>query len=83
VTEEEILRRTTAVVAEILGIEDLRLGRATTAADVDGWDSIANVEIMVGLEKEFGIRFRTGEMTGAANVGELVERIAKRLPGAA
>ena len=76
----EILRRVTAVVAEILEIEGLQLAPATTAAQVAGWDSIATVEIMVSLEKEFGIRFRTGEMTAAANVGELVERISQRLP---
>jgi len=37
------------------------------------------VQIMVGLEREFGIRFRTGEMAGVANVGELVGRVAERL----
>ena len=78
-TNEEILRRITSVVAEVVEIDDLRLEATTQASDVEGWDSLAMVQIMVGLEREFGIRFRTGEMAGMANVGELVGRVAERL----
>lgn len=81
-TNEEILRRVTSVVAEVVEIDDLRLESATKASDVPGWDSLAMVQIMVGVEREFGIRFRTGEMAGMANVGELVGRVAERLRAA-
>jgi acyl carrier protein len=79
VTNEEILSRITSVVAEVVEIDDLRLEATTKASDVEGWDSLAMVQIMVGLEREFGIRFRTGEMAGVANVGDLVGRVAERL----
>lgn len=78
-TNEEILSRITSVVAEVVEIDDLRLEATTKASDVEGWDSLAMVQIMVGLEREFGIRFRTGEMAGVANVGDLVGRVAERL----
>ncbi len=78
-TNEEILRCITSVVAEVVEIDDLRLEATTQATDVEGWDSLAMVQIMVGVEREFGIRFRTGEMAGMANVGELVGRVAERL----
>jgi acyl carrier protein len=46
---------------------------------VPGWDSLANVELMVEVEQSFGIRFRTGEVAGLKNVGELVSLIARRI----
>jgi acyl carrier protein len=77
-TSEVILARVTRLVAETLDLEDLTLGPQMTAADVEGWDSLANIQIFVAIEKAFGIRFRTGEIAGIRNVGELVERIASR-----
>ena len=61
--------------------DELDLQPETSAADVDGWDSIATVELMVLLEKEFKIRFRTGEMARLANIGQLHDRIVQHLPG--
>ena len=53
-----------------------QVGPATTADDVEDWDSVTNVELLVALELEFGVRFSTGEMARLRNVGELAERIA-------
>ncbi len=52
---------------------------STTAADVDGWDSVSNIEVMIALEREFGIRFSTGEMATLQNMSQHVERIALHL----
>ena len=79
-THTEILDRINGIVAEVLGTDELSLNLSTTAADVEGWDSLTHVQIMVAVERAFGIRFRTGEMAALANVGELVHRIASRLP---
>ncbi len=80
-TQTEILRTVNAVVGDVVGIDGLDLQPAMTAADVDGWDSLAHVTIIVALEKALGIRFRIGEIATLRNVGELVGHIASRLPG--
>ena len=80
-THGEILDKVSDVVGQVVGADDLKLSPASTAADVDGWDSLTHVQIMVALERAFGVRFRTGEMASLANVGELVDRIAARLKG--
>jgi acyl carrier protein len=80
-TESQILERVGEIVADTLGLDTVVLSAATTAADVDGWDSLANVQIIVAIEKRFGIRFRTGEIAAISNVGELVARIASRVSG--
>ena len=81
-SENEVHRRVERIVGDVLGYDALALKAETTAAEVDGWDSLANVQIFVALEKAFAIRFRVGEMTSVENVGALVRRIAARLDGA-
>ena len=77
-THEEILERLGDIVAETVGLDRLVLTAATTAADVDGWDSLAHVQIIVAVERAFSVQFRTGEIAAIGNVGELVARIAAR-----
>ena len=77
-THAQILEQVSEIVADTIGLESLVLTPASTAADVEGWDSLANVQIIVAIEKRFGIRFRTGEIATIKNVGELIARIAGR-----
>jgi acyl carrier protein len=78
-TEDAVLARVRAVIVKVFGDDEVMVDASTTAADVEGWDSVSNIEVMVALEREFGIRFNTGEMATVANVGELVTLIAGRL----
>jgi acyl carrier protein len=78
-TEEAILARVRGVIAKVFGDDDVVVQPSTTAADVEGWDSVSNIEVLVALEREFGIRFNTGEMATVANVGELVTLIKGRV----
>jgi acyl carrier protein len=78
-TDDQILQQVGEIVAETVGLETLVLTATTTAADVEGWDSLTNVQIIVAIEKRFGIRLRTGEIASIKNVGELVARISSRL----
>jgi acyl carrier protein len=68
----------TEIFRNIFEDDEIVLHPHTTARDVDGWDSLTHIQLMVAVEKAFGIRFNTGELTGLANVGELVGLIARR-----
>jgi len=50
----------------------------TTANDVPGWDSLAHVKIILGVEKAFKIRIRTTEMAKLDNIGALVDLVVAR-----
>ena len=76
--EDRVLARVGGVIAKVFGDDDLKIDWSTTAADVDGWDSVSNIEVLVALEQEFGIRFNTGEMASLDNVGQLVTLIVER-----
>jgi acyl carrier protein len=75
----ELIDRISGIAADHFGQPGLSLTRATTAADVDGWDSIAHIQLMMRLEEEFGIRFKTAEVSAVKNVGELIDRISDHL----
>lgn len=78
-TREQVLSRVSTIVADTLGHEALVLQPESQAADVDGWDSLAHVQIVVAIERAFGFRFRTGEIAAIKNVGDLIERILARV----
>ena len=50
-----------------------------SAQDVDEWDSLTHISLLVAIEKYFKIRFRTGEVAVTNNVGELADLIARRI----
>jgi len=75
----EILEKLTAVMRRVFEQAELRVGEQTTASDVDGWDSIAHVGLIVAVEKAFGVRFTTREVKGLGNVGDFVRLIERRV----
>jgi acyl carrier protein len=62
------------VFEEVLG-RRVELRPETTAGDVDGWDSVAHVMLILATERKFGIKFESSEIANAANVGEFVSVI--------
>jgi acyl carrier protein len=46
-----------------------------TAADVENWDSITNIQLIVAIEKKYKIRFTSREIQDFKNVGEICESI--------
>ena len=67
-TVQEILR-------EVLLDDELVVEPETTAEDVEGWDSLAHVTIILKVEQAFGIRFRISDVAELQNVGELLQLI--------
>lgn len=78
---EAILERITAVFREVLDAPGLELAPSTTAADVPGWDSLAHVDLIYGVEQAFGVRFTTREVVSLANVGALAELVRRKSAG--
>ena len=68
------------VFEEVLG-RRVELRPETTAADVDGWDSVAHVMLVLATERSFGIRFESSEIANAANVGEFATLVETKTAG--
>jgi len=78
-THPEIHQKLTLVFRDLFDDPTLEISDATTAKDVAGWDSIMHVTLIVAVEKAFGISFTTKEVKTLANVGSLIQLIAKRV----
>lgn len=72
----DILAKVQEIFREELEVEDLVLTDETTADNVEEWDSLSHVQLVVALEKAFGIKFTSREILSWDNVGDLVDCIA-------
>ncbi len=75
----EILKRVEEIFREELEIEDLELNDETTADDVEEWDSLSHIQLIVSIEKEFNLKFTSREIMSWANVGEMIDCIQKKI----
>jgi acyl carrier protein len=73
-TREEILETLEGVFEEVLG-KPVELHDETTAADVNGWDSVAHVMLILASERRFDVRFESVEIANAADVGDFITLI--------
>ena len=74
-TREEVYERLNAVFADVFDDETLTVNDETTAADVDGWDSLVHITLIDAVEEEFDISFDMKTIVKLKNVGEMVDVI--------
>jgi acyl carrier protein len=77
--DNEILAKLTLIFQDILDDDDLKLSPETTARDVENWDSLNHVRLMLTVEKTFGVKFSAAEIGRLKNVGGLVTLLQGRL----
>jgi acyl carrier protein len=73
------LERLKKIIHQVLGDDQAVLTLDTTAQDVPGWDSFNHINIIVGAEMEFGVKFNASELEELKNVGDFVALVEKRL----
>ena len=77
-SREEVFEKLDQVFQDVFDDESLHVTVETTAADVDGWDSLEHIDLMASVERAFGIRFSMGEITRMKNVGEMADLILEK-----
>ena len=75
----EILSECNKIFIDQLDNSTIMLKRETTASDVEEWDSLTHIQLIVAIEKKFKIRFTTSEIQGFKNVGEMCDAIDRKL----
>lgn len=78
-TRQEVFEKLDAIFRDEFDDETIHVTERTTAGDVEGWDSLAHIGLMVAIEEAFGMKFTMGEVTGMKNVGEMADIILQRI----
>jgi acyl carrier protein len=73
-----ISERLKGAILRELNLEDFPLSEATVASEVPRWDSLSHVRVLVAVEKEFGVRFRSLEVIRLKNLGDLQTLVDKK-----
>ncbi len=75
----EILNQVQDIFRDILDEEELVLSNSTTAPEVEGWDSLTHIQLVVAVEKHFKFKFTSKEILSWKNVGEMIDSIESKL----
>ena len=75
----EVMETLTEIFREVFDHSTLVLRDTMTAADVENWDSLNHIDLIVAIEKKFKVKFTTREVTLLKTVGDLTDLIQKKL----
>ncbi|MGA2046568.1 MAG: acyl carrier protein [Terracidiphilus sp.] len=76
--EPQIYARLAEILQDVFDDESIEVTPQLTAKDVDGWDSLTHIRLILTVEKAFKIKFTTSEIGKLENVGDLVALIKAR-----
>lgn len=75
----ELLIRIQEVFQDVLENDNIILEEHMTAADIDGWTSLSQAQILTAIEQDLGIRFSLMEIMSMKSVGQIVDSVANKL----
>ena len=78
-THEEIMEIVQRIFRDVFDDESLVISDSTNSSDIEDWDSLEHISLVVSMEKEFNLKFDLKEVNALANVGEMVDLIASKL----
>ncbi|MGA2152697.1 MAG: acyl carrier protein [Geobacteraceae bacterium] len=73
------LEKLNPIFRQVFEDDEIIVKRETTADDIDAWDSLSHINLVMAIEMEFKIRFALGELQSLKNVGHLADLIDKKL----
>lgn len=77
-SRETLLEKISEIVMDVTDTEDVVLTNESQPKDVEDWDSLNHIQIIVGIEKEFKIRFSTQEIQNFKNVGDVATLVEQK-----
>ena len=76
---KEIFSKLNEIFIDVLDLDEVELTDETSANDIEEWDSLSHIQIIVAIEKAFGIKFSSQEMITWKNVGDMVDCIQNKI----
>lgn len=78
-TRTEILKEVNEIFRDVFDDEEIIVNDNTVADDIEDWDSLEQVNLIVAIEKRFNMRFKMEEVYSMKNVGEMLNIIEERI----
>lgn len=76
---KEIFKKLNVIFEDVLDLDGIpELTEETSADDIEEWDSLSHIQLIVAIEKAFGIKFTSKEIMKWQNVGEMVDTIEEK-----
>ena len=79
-TRDRIYEKMTEIFRDVFDDESIVLSDETTADDIEDWDSLEQINLLMAIENNFGFKFRLADVSGLENVGAMVD-LVQRLVG--
>mgnify|MGYP001338859523 CR=1 FL=1 len=77
--KEEIFKKVSIVFQEVLEDDNLVISEDQGAEDIDEWDSLTHIMLIVETEKAFQLKFLSSEISNWKNIGEMIDAIEEKL----
>ena len=76
--KEKIYEELNNVFRDVFDDDTITVNETTTSKDIEDWDSLEHINLVIAVEKQFNIKFNMGEVSTMKNVGEMVDIIVNR-----
>lgn len=78
-SRDEIFEKLNEVFQDVFDDDTITVNDATTADDIEEWDSLEHINLIAAVEQEFGIKFNMGQVVSMKNVGEMADIIMSHI----
>lgn len=76
---QQILDKVNEIFQDVFDDETITVEEATTAEDIEDWDSLTHITLISEIESEFGFKFAMKDVLGMKDVGEMLDIIEKEI----
>lgn len=77
----EIVKQVNDIFIDVLDNDKITLEPSTTAKDIEEWDSLTHIQLIVAVEQQFKIRFSSTQLNNWKTVGDMCAAIERKLHG--
>ncbi len=77
-TQEQVIAEISEIFKDVLDDDSIVLTETTTAQDIEDWDSLNHIQLVVAVERKFKVKFTTGEIQSWKNVGDISKAILQK-----
>ena len=78
-TREEIMEKVNGIFRDVFDDETLVITDSTNSDDIEDWDSLEHISLIISMEKEFDMKFDIKEVNKLENVGQMVDMIKMKI----